>query len=295
MQLIVPFASALDDGARDALRRIDWKPLAAFDAAQRIGRDAWSLTPPHERALADALGLPGDDGLIPWAAHEARAMGLSLGDAPLARLTPCHWMVGRDHVRLADPAGLGLTDDESRALFDALWPLFADDGIALHWAGAQRWFAAHADFDGLACGSIDRAAGRSVDVWLPAGPGARRIRRLQSEVQMLLYTHPVNAAREARGALAVNSFWIDGCGRAQTAQAVDVGVDARLRESALAGDWNAWTAQWRALIGSIGAPVTTLTLCGERFAQTYERRERAWWQRLGARGTPPGAEGLTLL
>ena len=29
---------------------------------------------------------------------------------------------------------------------------------------------------------------------------------------MLLYTHPVNDAREARGALPVNSFWLSGCG-----------------------------------------------------------------------------------
>lgn len=295
MHLIVPFASALDEGAHAELRRIDWKPLAAFDAAQRCGRDEWSLTPPHERALADALGLAGGDGLLPWAAQEARALGLALGDAPLARLTPCHWRPGREQVRLADPAGLDLPDDESRALFDALWPLFAGDGVALHWGGAMRWFAAHADFEGLACGSIDRAAGRSVDAWLPAGPGARRIRRLQSEVQMLLYTHPVNAAREARGAGPVNSFWIDGCGRAQAGRAADVEVDARLRAAALAGDWPAWSTQWRALIESIGARVTTLTLCGERLARTYERRERAWWQRLGPRGTPPGAEGLAAL
>ena len=37
----------------------------------------------------------------------------------------------------------------------------------------------------------------------------RRVRRLQSEVQMLLHTHPLNAAREDRGDLTVNSFWLD--------------------------------------------------------------------------------------
>lgn len=295
MHLIVPFASVLDDGAHELLRRIDWKPLADFDAAQRVGRDEWSLTPPHERALAEALGLAGDDGLVPWAAHEARALGLALGERPLARLSPCHWRVGRDQVRLADPATLDLRDDESRALFDAVRPLFADDGMALHWGDTARWFAAHEDFDGLACGSIDRAAGRAVDAWLPAGPGARRVRRLQSEVQMLLYTHAVNAAREARGADAVNSFWIDGCGRAQGARVAEVALDTRLRGAALAGDWTAWAAQWRALVESIGPRVTTLTLCGERLAQTYVRRERAWWQRLGARGTAPGAAELATL
>ena len=45
--------------------------------------------------------------------------------------------------------------------------------------------------------------------WLP---GERWLRRLQNEAQMLLHAHPVNLARMARGALAVNSVWIHGAG-----------------------------------------------------------------------------------
>ncbi len=36
---------------------------------------------------------------------------------------------------------------------------------------------------------------------------------------MLLYTHPINAAREARGELAVNSFWLSGTGPTPVADA----------------------------------------------------------------------------
>jgi hypothetical protein len=36
-----------------------------------------------------------------------------------------------------------------------------------------------------------------------------------NEIQMLLYTHPVNDEREARGELPVNSVWLWGGGRAQ--------------------------------------------------------------------------------
>jgi len=37
-------------------------------------------------------------------------------------------------------------------------------------------------------------------------------RRLQNELQMLLHDHPVNAAREARGELAINGIWFWGAG-----------------------------------------------------------------------------------
>ena len=292
MHWIVPFASAMSEGAHEAQRRIDWKPLAAYDAGRRTGRDEWSLTPPHERALAEAIGLEGADGSLPWAAREAGRAGIDVGDRPFARLPPCHWHVGRDQVLMTDPATLELDEAESRALFDALPSLFADDGIEVHHAATLCWDATHADFDDLACGSIDRAIGRAVDAWLPSGPGARRIRRLQSEVQMLWHTHPVNAAREARGLRPVNSFWIDGCGRAQPERAAEVRIDTRLRPPALAGDWAAWLLQWRALLDTIDASVHTLTLCGERFAQTCERRERAWWQQLGRRTAAPDAARL---
>jgi hypothetical protein len=36
---------------------------------------------------------------------------------------------------------------------------------------------------------------------------------LLTEIQMLLHSHPVNAAREARGEPAVNSLWFWGAGR----------------------------------------------------------------------------------
>ncbi|HJV96354.1 MAG TPA: hypothetical protein VJ608_09975, partial [Albitalea sp.] len=127
------------------------------------------------------------------------------------------------------------------------------------------------------------------------------VRRLQNEVQMLLYTHPINDAREARGELPVNSFWLSGCGRLQQANtAAPLQVDGSLRSAMLNGDWAAWADAWRALdAGALaealaraqrGEPVT-LTLCGERHAQRFESLPQPMWQRLtrGWRGAPAHA------
>ena len=53
---------------------------------------------------------------------------------------------------------------------------------------------------------------------------------------MLLYTHPINDAREARGALPVNSFWLSGCGApAATASGDEPQVDDAPARAAAGG------------------------------------------------------------
>ena len=156
---------------------------------------------------------------------------------------------------------------------------------------------AHDDLATLATASIDRVIGRSVDDWLGSGaaPARQRIRRLQSEVQLVFYTHAVNEAREHRGELAVNSFWLSGCGRMQpstvAAPADEPTIERSLRAPLLSGDWAAWAEAWQALdLGPLAAlaarldgdaPVA-LTLCGERAAAPFERRPRSLWQGLKA-------------
>jgi hypothetical protein len=294
MHLLIPFASALSDASTHTLRDLELpqltRALALLTATERVGSDEYSLTPPHERALAEALGWHGDDGALPWAAHLADADGVATGEAAWALLTPVHWHVGPEHISLADPAELALDEAQSRALLDAARGLFESEGFVLAWGAPGRWYAAHPDFDALPCASIDRVIGRNVDLWLPNHPKARLIRRLQNEVQMLFHAHPLNDEREARGALAVNSFWLSGCGRRQPVPRVfAVQVDERLRAPLLADDWAGWADAWRALDAGPLADLlaraqrgetTSLTLCGERFAQRFDSVVRPLWQRL---------------
>ena len=101
-------------------------------------------------------------------------------------------------------------------MLQALRPLFEPEGWALHWGAALRWYATHPSLRDLATASLDRVVGHAIDPWLPDRQAGRLLRRLQSEAQMLLYTHPINAAREQRGELAVNSFWLSGTGPTQS-------------------------------------------------------------------------------
>jgi hypothetical protein len=281
MHLLIPFAFCSSDGCRQALRTLPLpqlqKLLAQLTPLPADRGDELSLSAPHERALARALGLPLTDGLIPWAAHQAQAR-----DGAWGFITPCHWQVGSKHIAMSGPALPDFSAQESQTLLAAMQPFFAEDGITLHYEQPQRWLARSALFDGLATASLDRVGGRDIGRWMPEHPRAALLRRLQTEMQMLLYTHPVNEARAQRGVPPVNSFWLSGTGALPAAAplpdaAAPPQVVNHLREAALREDWPAWAQAWatidatecaalRAALAQ-GQPVQ-LTLCGERSAQT---------------------------
>jgi hypothetical protein len=296
MHSIVPFAQAGFDVPAS---------LPALDAfvsrsvvESRDDGEIDSPHPPHERALARALGWPvTGDAPLPWAARAARADGIEVGARAWGLVTPAHWRVGSDAIHLADPRELGLNDADSRVFFDAVRPLFESEGITLAWGAATRWYASHASFETLLTASLDRVIGRNVDPWLPAQREARLVRRLQNEVQMLLHTHPLNDAREAAGALAVNSFWLSGCGVARAESGTALGVDDRLARAALAADDAGWRAAWAALDADVIAPQAfeRLTLCGERGSVTLVPRAPSLMQRLRASFTSPHGAAAALL
>jgi hypothetical protein len=264
-----------------------------------------TLTPPHERALARAMGMPGGDGTLPWAAWHALQAGLDGQDGMATRawglVTPCHWHLGTEQLSMVDPVLLALDEAAAAELMDAVRPLFEGEGYALHRLTPGAWLIAHDTLDGLPCASPDRVIGRNVDGWLGADARMRRVRLLQSEVQMLLHTHPLNAAREDRGDLTVNSFWLSGCGRLPAlwqAAALPTVADG-LRAAALAGDAIGWAGAFEALDARVLGPLAaaadrgepvTLTLCGEArsvdllpHAGAARSNLALWWRRAADR------------
>lgn len=299
--LLVPFASASAPECQAALRELKLPHLDALLGELVLEHtDAGSdhtLAMPHERAQALAAGIVRADGTafpdghLPWAA--------ALSDQPAtpqAWFTPCHFQVGMDQVTLLPGDQLGLDDAHARPLFEALAPYCLEDGITLSYHGATRWHASGEPLRDLACASLDRVSGRSVDGWMADNPadhaGSQLLKRLQSEAQMLFYTHPVNDAREAARQPIVNGFWVSGAGAAIASAdpTHTLAMPDGLRQAALRADWPAWQAAWaeldatgvRALREAArrGAPVA-LTLCGERNAQRWTSVRRGAGTRLG--------------
>jgi hypothetical protein len=262
--------------------------LAAMTPADRIECSEDDPSTPFELALAQANSLPGGPGQIPWAAFETGRIGL-----PCAFITLCHWQVGADHVRLSPSDDLALDEETSHTLLAAMAPYFLEDGITLARGDKPgTWLATGEVFRGLRSVSMDTLMGRHLTRSLLDGAGtpAATLRRLQNEMQMLLYTHPANEARQQRGLAPVNSFWVTGAGVLDLAVASnsDVQVESRLYAPASRRDAAAHAQAWQivdleacaALLAVLRAGGDArLTLCGERAAQSFVPAPASLWSR----------------
>jgi hypothetical protein len=303
--LLIPFAAARDPDCLQEAGRLRLPQLQRLlerlePAASDLG-DERSLSPPHERVLARESGLAAPDGCIPWAAQQVRQLRGEPDGLAWAWITPCHWHVATDHIVMKHPADLRLDGEDSQALLAAMQPFFEQDGITLEYHAPTRWLASGELFRGLATASLDRVLGRDIDDWVPRAAAAGPLRRLQQEMQMLLYTLPLNDARVRGGLLPVNSFWASGTGAlpAEYRPVKPGGLLLRhtLRDAALLRDWSAWGAAWqqvdaaqcRQLNDSLDrGEQVTLTLCGESNARSWSGRGTGWWGRLrGAFGRQP--------
>lgn len=308
MHLLIPYAASHAEGCQAMLATLQLpnlqKILDQLSPQTLDQGDELSWSPPHERALAKARGLEAPDGQIPWAALEAQKHPEL---APLrgawAFVTLCNWQASTHEVTMRQIPMHELSAAESDTLLAAMRPFFAQDGITLHADRPGRWLAHGAVFEGLPSASPDRVLGRNLAPWMPTAAQASSLIRLMSEMQMLLYTHALNDAREARGALPVNAIWLSGTGalnRAPTGAGLTPepgAIITTLREAALQEDWATWASAWQALdaleIKALldaqrrGKPVQ-ITLCGERHAQSWHPRPQTMLQKIRSLfGSPP--------
>ena len=260
-----------------------------------------TLSPPHERAWAKAVGWPAQDGYLPWAARAAAESGLAASDAAKgwAFINLCNWHVSNGQVTLGDPAYLQIDEATDDTLLKAMQNFFAEDGIRLHPYKPGQWLAQSHLFVDLPTPSLDRVIGRNIDPWLVGShvaadelsPAAKLLRRLQNEMQMLLYTHPVNDSRR----LTINSFWVHGTGALSPTTRPEPQVVHTLRESALQQDLMGWLEAWQHVDAHVIAPMLArlaagepqrLVLCGEHEFHVYDSAAPTLWQRVRTHFAP---------
>jgi hypothetical protein len=227
LHLLLPFAlpaaadasTALHDIRSPALDRL----IARATLVERVIGEDFQRTLPHERWVARQFGAlaastaAADE--APLAPYMLRADGGEPGNATWACVQPVHVRIAHDHLVLIDPASLELSDADAAALFAVARPLIEELGVRIEAPNPTRWYLSGDGFGTLAGASPLRASGRNIEIWLPheahSGERSRAWMKLQNEVQMAWFEHPVNEAREARGLPAVNSIWFHAQGAAQ--------------------------------------------------------------------------------
>jgi hypothetical protein len=277
--LVLPFALPAPEFAPDLARALQTPALAALlSRTSSHGRHLAEVSAralPHELWLARALGLGGQPA---FAAAAMRGYGLEPGEGTWFIVNPSHIEIARSHLLMADLRRLGLSDADGRALFDSALPYFEEAGHALRYGDAQTWFMRADDWTEMDTASPDAAVGMNLTDWMPTGPRAIAYRKLQNEVQILWHTHPVNAAREARGLPPVNAFWLWAAAPGQAGQGTDSAHAVATFETP--GWLSALATRELTALDQVASAGTTLLVCGNAAEAAIAADWSAWLQQM---------------
>ena len=206
VHLLIPFASSHAEGAARPLRTLALPQLEKLlarlkPAATRPGDEPTCRcrTSACWRAHA-ACRRP--TGCIPWAALAGarRPAAIRPGTA-WACITPCHWRGGPATTSpWAIRRTCSSTPRDRRRCWRRCSPSSRRTASRWNTTRPRRGWRGARCFATCATASLDRVVGRTIDDWMPRAPEARTLRRLQQEMQMLLYTHA--GERRARSAAA---------------------------------------------------------------------------------------------
>lgn len=196
------------------------EPVPGVQLARIAGRgslrEAWdrrdpdSPLRPWQRGLLEALSLPATQ--FASAPTSVAGSGEGTDCGCWLHAEPVHFVAGLDRLsflRLQQQARV--TDAERAALAATLTAHFSAANFSLH-VIAGAWYI-HSE-RGLTAvtSSLDAASANELQSVMPRGPDAGELRRLMTELQMLLHEHPVNEARVRRGLPAINAVWLWGMG-----------------------------------------------------------------------------------
>lgn len=131
-----------------------------------------------------------------------------LGEGCWLRADPVHLRLQREQVVLLPNVSVSV--DEAQQFCASLNEHFSGQGMEFFAPHPTRWYLRLTDQPDVTLVPLSQAAGRNIHGNLPVGAASRRWHQLFNEIQMLLFTHPLNEAREARGEMAVNAVWFWG-------------------------------------------------------------------------------------
>jgi hypothetical protein len=143
----------------------------------------------------------------------AAADGLEIGEAYWLCADPVNLQLQRAQMLLM-PDVLP-TREEAEVFCSTLNAHFSDSGMQFFAPHPLRWYVRLDAEPQLSTTPLRQAAWRDAKFHQPQGADALQWQRMLTEIQMLLYAHPLNQARDTRGELIVSSLWLWGGGNAQ--------------------------------------------------------------------------------
>jgi hypothetical protein len=167
---------------------------------------------PEPGTLSTLLGRPFSVPGVHLARMAAESDGLDTRQGHWLIADPVHLKIERDRALLADIGIMRLTQDEADALVATLNQHFASDGLQFFAPTPGRWYLQHQQPTGASFHPLADVVGENIDEFRPQGENGLRWGQLLNEMQMLLFSHPLNETREAQGDTSINSVWLWGGG-----------------------------------------------------------------------------------
>jgi hypothetical protein len=215
LTLIVPgIAPSLARAIADNAAR--WPRLARLAGQGRIGpvtRDALPDLRSWQQGLLDALGLGATAAQYPSAAVTRTGAANERASGYWMHATPMHFAAGLDHLSAVLLDGeRAVTGPELAGLEAVVREHLAAASYELVRTSADQWLVRVPHALEVSTVEPGLAARGPLEDRLPRGRDAPSLRRLMTELQMILHEHPVNVGRLGRGVPEFNAIWLHGGG-----------------------------------------------------------------------------------
>jgi len=166
---------------------------------------------PWQRGLLEAIGLQGAQ--YPSAPVSALASGRLEAGAFCMHLELVHFVTGLDRLNLLLLNGAArVTDGERESLRAVVAKHLQEWDLELRTLADGTWNAHTSRELEVVTTCPEAAAVVELESALPRGKDSGSVRRLMTELQMLLHDHPVNEQRSRRGLPVINAIWPWGSG-----------------------------------------------------------------------------------
>lgn len=129
------------------------------------------------------------------------------------RADPVHLRIEQNHIMLADSQAFKISKEEAERIVQDL-----NHSIGNHYDFSflplrpDRWYIRLSKAPEIQTYTLGQVTCMNINGFLPTGNESMIWHKIFNEIQMLLYEHPVNQARESRGELSINSVWFWGGG-----------------------------------------------------------------------------------
>jgi hypothetical protein len=255
-EILIPFGLPPAEHAKDLVRLLSSKCntdglamlISRYQSLVRERFDDFSPQLPHEAWLTKHFNHS-------FVQHYANKLNVQLSAGHWFVLQPVHLHIARNHLVLTDYRQLNLSESDALLLFEKAQTLCQEAGVECVFGSAHIWFLRADNWTDLITSSPDAACGHNIEIWSAKGAQELAWRKLQNEIQMAWFAHPINQQREARGEPMINGLWLWGGAHLITKKNTllsssnsaqfflappELTLIDQLTSSALANDWGRW-------------------------------------------------------